>query len=193
VRYAASASVLIFALATAALMAGGGAAAKTPPKRVTATGKITVLKVKTIRVHGSKNLTCRITTASPKVTLRGFTLGATAKITCSRGVLLAIMRPDTGATVQPTGTVSNPKPEPQPDPSVEPPGTGGPGGVKTAPSVAGTGTITLLSSSAVEFGDSITCQLGPNSPSVSGFKVGARVSYTCSGGMLTTIGPGEGT
>ena len=80
-RYAATASVLILALATFAVTAGGTAAAKTPPKRVTATGKITVLKVRTIRVHGSKNLTCRITTASPKVTLRGFALGATAKIT----------------------------------------------------------------------------------------------------------------
>jgi hypothetical protein len=186
VRFAAIASVVLLGLATA-----GVASAKTPPKRATLTGKISVLKVKTITVHGTRNLTCRITTASPKVVLRGFTLGTTAKITCTKGVLSAISRPrPTSATpISPTDTQSNPKTEPEPGASTTPPT----GGVKIAPNVTGTARITMLGGGSIEFGSSITCQLTSSSPSVAGYRVGSLVSYTCSGGSLVSIGAGEGT
>jgi hypothetical protein len=188
VRFAAIATVVLLGLATA-----GVSPAKTPPKRVTATGKISVLKLKRITVHGTRNLTCRITTASPKVVLRGFTLGTTAKITCTKGVLSAISRPrPTSATpISPTDTQSNPKtaPQPEPAPSTNPPT----GGVKIAPNVTGNARITLLTGTSIEFGSSITCQLTSSSPSVAGYRVGSLVSYTCSGGSLVSIGAGEGT
>jgi hypothetical protein len=188
VRFAAIALVLTLVLGTA-----GIATATTPPKRTTLTGKISVLKVKTITVHGTRNLTCRITTASPKVALRGFTLGATAKITCTKGVLSAITRPRpaTATPISPTDTQSNPKTEPAPDPG--PLTTPPTGGVKIAPNVTGTARITLLGSGLIEFGSSITCQLTSGSPSVAGYRVGSLVSYSCSGGSLVSIGAGEGT
>jgi hypothetical protein len=188
VRVAAIAAVLVLGLAT-----GAAVTAAQSPKRTTMTGKIKVLKVQTITVHGTRNLTCRIGTASPKPGLRGFTLGTRARITCARGVLLKIVRPVPGS-VEPAGTVTNPKTatsptEPAPEPTVTTPPTGG---VKTAPSVAGTATITLLANGTIEFGNAISCQLGGNSPSVAGYRVGSRVSYTCTGGELTSIGVGEG-
>ena len=164
------------------------------PVRKSITGKITVLKVQSIRVHGIGNLTCRITTTSPKPALRGFTLGMKAKITCKSGVLSAIARASalqpSPVTIMPSGTVTAPKSEPQPDPAVTTPGTGG---VKTAPSIAGNGTITLLSGGTIEFNNSISCLLGSNSPSVAAYKVGSKVSYTCTGGELQTIGASEAT
>src|SRR5262245_52584387 len=168
------------------------------PLRTSITGKITVLHARSIRVHGIGNLTCRITTASPKPTLRGFALGMKAKITCKKGVLSAISKAATlqpsPVTIMPSNTVTVPKNGLQPDPTVTTPGNGaGTGGVKTAPSVAGNGTITLLTSGSIEFGNSISCLLGGNSPSVSGYKVGSKVSYTCTGGELQTIGPSEST
>jgi hypothetical protein len=54
VRFAAIAAVLVLGLAAA-----GVTSSKTSPKRVTATGKISVLKVKRITVHGKHKLTCR--------------------------------------------------------------------------------------------------------------------------------------
>jgi hypothetical protein len=185
VRFAAIASVLALGLT-----AVGVATATTPPKRASLTGKISVLKVKTITVHGARNLTCRITTASPKPALRGFALGARARITCTRGVLSAIVRPKPAAAapVSPTGTQTNPK-EPEPEPVTNPPT----GGVKIAPNVTGTARITMLGGGSIEFGSSITCQLGSGSPSVAAYRVGSLVSYTCSGGSLVSIGAGEGT
>jgi hypothetical protein len=188
VRFAAIASIVLFGLVMA-----GVTSAKTSPKRVTATGKISVLKVKTITVHGTRKLTCRITSGSPKVALRGFTLGTTAKITCTKGVLSSIARPKpvTATSISPTGTQSNPKTDPQPDPG--PLTTPPTDGVKIAPNVTGNARITLLSSSAIEFGSSITCLLTSGSPSVAGYRVGSLVSYSCSGGSLVSIGAGEGT
>ena len=175
------------------LAAAGITSAKTPPKRTSATGKISVLKVKTISVHGTRNLTCRVTAASPRVVLRGFTLGTTAKITCTKGVLSAISRPKptTATSISPTDTQSNPKTDPQPDP--DPLTTPPTGGVKVAPNVTGTARITLLTSSSIEFGASISCQLTSSSPSVAGYRVGSLVAYSCSGGSLVSIGAGEGT
>lgn len=187
-RFAAFATVVLLGLATA-----GVSSARTPPKRVTATGKISVLKVKRITVHGKHNVTCRITPASPKVALRGFTLGTTARITCKKGVLSAIAhaKPIKATTITPTGTQTNPKTEPQPEPA--PPTNPPTGGVKIAPNVTGNARITLLTSTSIEFGSSITCQLTSDSPSVAGYRVGSLVSYTCSGGSLVSIGAGEGT
>jgi hypothetical protein len=76
-----------------------------------------------------------------------------------------------------------------PDPAVTPPT----GGVKIAPTVNGNGKITALGGGQIEFGGDITCQLGASSPSVSAYRIGNLVSYTCSGGSLVSIGPGEGT
>jgi hypothetical protein len=188
VRFAAIAAVLVLGLAAA-----GVTSSKTSPKRVTATGKISVLKVKRITVHGKHKLTCRITPASPKVALRGFTLGTTARITCKKGVLSAIAhaKPIKATTIAPSGTQTNPKtaPQPEPAPSTNPPT----GGVKIAPNVTGNARITLLTGTSIEFGSSITCQLTSDSPSVAGYRVGSLVSYTCSGGSLVSIGAGEGT
>jgi hypothetical protein len=195
VRFAAIAVVVVLGLATV------GVTSATTPKRTSLTGKISVLKVKTITVktgaaHGTRNLTCRITTASPKVVLRGFTLGTTAKITCTKGVLSAIARPPTtkpttATPITPDNTQSNPKTDPQPDPGAST--TPGTGGVKIAPNVTGNGRITLLTGSLIEFGSSISCQLTSASPNVGAYRVGSLVSYTCSGGALTSIGAGEGT
>jgi hypothetical protein len=185
VRFVAIASVVILGLATAP----GVGAAKTP-KRTSLTGKISVLKVKTITVHGKRTLTCRITAASPKASLRGFALGTTARITCANGVLLAITRPSsaTGLAPSDSASASKPDPEPEPDPSTTP----GTGGVKIAPTVVGNARITALGGGQIEFGSSITCQLTSSSPSVSAYRVGSYVSYTCTAGSLTAIGPGEG-
>jgi hypothetical protein len=169
VRIAAIASIVILGLATA-----GIASAKTP-QRTTLTGKISVLEVKTITVHGSRNLTCRITPASPR--LRGFRLGARARITCVEGVLASIAKPLT-VTVMP---------EPMPNDS---PGSGT-GATKVAPTVNGSGTITLLTATSVEFNTDISCLLNASSPSVARFRVGSNVSYTCTGGTLTSIGTSE--
>jgi hypothetical protein len=183
VRLASIAAVLVLGLATSV------AATAQAPSRTTATGKITVLKVgnvskvKTITVHGTRNLTCRITAASPKPTLRGFALGARAKITCSKGVLVAIAHPKP-RTATPVAT-----PAPEPDPTVTTPGTGG---VKIAPTVNGNGKITALGGGQIEFGGEITCQLTSSSPSVAAYRVGSLVSYTCAGGNLTAIGTSEG-
>jgi hypothetical protein len=166
--------------------------AATTPSRTTVTGKIKVLKVKTITVHGTgtSKLTCRITTVSPRVTLRGFTLGTTAKITCSKGVLLTIVHPalKTATPVTSSGTVSNPKTVPEPSESTTPPT----GGVKIAPTVNGNGKITAIGGGQIEFGGDTSCMLTSSSPSVSGYRVGSLVSYTCAGGTLTAIGAGEG-
>jgi hypothetical protein len=188
VRLAAIAAAVL----TVAVLVGPATAGKSP-QRSTITGKITVLKVKTIRVHGIGNLTCQITTASPKATLRGFALGMKARITCTKGVLSTITKTalkPSAVTIIPAGTVAAPKAEPMPDPAVTTPPTGG---VKIAPTVNGNGKITAVGGGQIEFGGDITCQLGSSSPSVSAYRVGNLVSYTCSGGSLVSIGPGEGT
>ena len=64
--------------------------------------------------------------------------------------------------------------------------------MKVAPTVNGTGKITALGGGQIEFGGDITCQVTSSSPSVAAYRVGALVSYTCSGGTLTAIGTGEG-
>ena len=84
--------------------------------------------------------------------------------------------------------MSNPKTEPDPGASTTP----GTGGVKIAPTVNGSGKITALGGGSIEFGDNISCLLTSSSPSVSGYRVGSLVSYTCQGGTLTAIGVGEG-
>jgi hypothetical protein len=185
VRLASIAAVLVLAVAASA-------AATAAPARTTVTGKIKVLRVKTITVHGTRNLTCRITAASPKATLRGFALGARAKITCSRGVLVAIAHPKPLAVtpVTPSGSASTPRTGLQPEPTITTPGTGG---ERIAPTVNGNGKITAVGGGQIEFGGDITCQVTSSSPSVAAYKVGALVSYTCAGGTLTAIGPGEGT
>ena len=181
-RLAAIASVVILGLAAA------GTASARAPQRTTLTGTISVLKVRTITVHGSHNLTCRITPASPR--LRGFALGATAKITCVKGVLAAITKPlsMTVTPVTPSGSsTATTKQEPMPNDSPSP----GTAGTKVAPSVDGSGTITLLTAGSVEFGNDISCLLNSASPSVARFKVGSNVSYTCTAGVLTAISPSE--
>ena len=192
VRLVSISAVLV--VTAAMLMSGLAAAAGTasPPKRVSITGKITVLKVKTIRVHGIGNLTCRITTASPKATLRGFTLGMKAKITCKQGVLAAISKAlalqPSPVAVTPSPTITVPK-DPTPEPTITTPPTGG---VKIAPNVTGTAKITAIGGGQIEFGSDISCQVTSSSPNVASYRVGALVSYTCSGGTLTAIGTGEG-
>jgi hypothetical protein len=184
VRFAAIASVLSIALATA----GVTAAAQTP-KRVSLTGTISVLKVKKITVHGTRNLTCRIGATSPRVGLRGFTLGTKARITCVKGVLAAIVKPvkasppplHSATPATPSDSATKPKPDPVPDPA---PGTGG---VKIAPNVSGTATITALGGGQIEFGNAISCQLTSSSPSVAAYRVGYRVTYSCEGGSLRSI------
>ena len=170
-------------------LAGASSAGAATPKRSSVTGTIEVLKLKTISVDGARYLTCRVTAASPKPRLRGFTLGAKARITCVSGVLSAITRPwaPTGG-VTPAGNAMTTKPEPMPGP--EPSGTGG---VKVAPTVNGTSTITSLGGGEIVFGSSISCAVNGRSPSLAGYRVGSRVSYGCTGGYLTSIGPGEGT
>jgi hypothetical protein len=160
----------------------GGAAAVTP-KRATITGKITVLKLKTITVHGSRTLTCRITTSSPK--RLGFALGTMAKVTCTRGVLTAIRRPLVVTPVTPTNTGTTTTT------TTTTPTETGTGGVKVAPTVNGTGAIRALGGGQIEFGSSITCQLGSGSPSVAGYRVGSNVRYTCTAGTLTAISASE--
>ena len=179
--------MLASGLATAAT-----ATSSSTVKSSTITGKITLLKVKTIRVHGLGSLTCRITTASPKATLRGFTLGMKAKITCKQGVLSTISKATTlkpsPVAITPSPTVTVPK-DPTPEPTVTTPATGG---VKVAPNVTGTGKITAIGGGQIEFGSDISCLVTSSSPSISAYRVGALVSYTCSGGTLTAIGTGEG-
>jgi hypothetical protein len=189
VRIAAIAAVVILGL-----VATGVAAAKTP-KQTSLTGKISVLQPKTITVHGTRNLTCRITTASPKVRLRGFTLGSKARITCGQGVLLAIAKPKrapvltpaapvTPATVTPvTPSDSTTVPKPAPTP--------GTGTVTPNPSlsIVGKGNISAISATSITIGTSVTCGFNPSSPSVSAFKAGDRVDYQCSAGILTKISP----
>jgi hypothetical protein len=102
---------------------------------------------------------------------------------------IAHPKPSKATPITPAGTQTNPKTEPEPPPSTNPPT----GGVKIAPNVTGNARITLLSSTSIEFGSSITCQLTSASPSVAGYRVGSLVSYTCSGGSLVSIGAGEGT
>ena len=179
-RFAAIAAVTILALAAASSAA--------TPKRATVTGTIKVLELRTISVHGTRNLTCRVTADSPKPRLRGFTLGAKARVTCVSGVLSAIARPwaSTGG-VTPSGNAMTTKPEPAPDPE------SGTGGVKLAPSVNGTSTITSLGGGEIVFGGSISCVVNASSPSLAGYRVGSRVSYGCTRGYLTSIGPGEGS
>src|SRR4029077_13730892 len=160
VRYVRLVSISAVIL-TAAMLASGLATAATATssstvKSSTITGQITVLKVKTIRVHGLGNLTCRITTASPKATLRGFTLGMKAKITCKQGVLSTISKASTlkpsPLTITPSPTVTIPKEDPTPEPTVTTPATGG---VKVAPTVNGTGKISAIGGGQIEFGGDI--------------------------------------
>jgi hypothetical protein len=191
VRIAAIAALVV------ALAAVSTAPAAQAPKRTSLTGTIKVLKLKKITVHGKRDLTCRITALSPRVALRGFTLGKKAKITCVKGVLSAIARPAkasgsppmTAEPVSPSDTQTAPKLDPAPDPFAPGPGTGG---VKVAPNVTGNSTITALGGGMIEFGNAISCQLTSSSPSVAAYRVGSRVAYTCTGGALTSIGAGEG-
>jgi hypothetical protein len=158
------------------LAAGAGAE---PPARASLTGKIAVLKPTAITLHGSRSLTCRITTSSPRVRLLGFSLGSKATVICLKGVLSKIVRPVTPALSEGSSADAT---EPET----------GTGGVKIAPTVNGTAAITALGGGAIEFGGAITCQLGSRSPSVGAYRVGSRVSYTCAAGTLTAIGVGAG-
>ena len=69
----------------------------------------------------------------------------------------------------------------------------GTGGVKVAPTVNGSGTITALGGGQIEFGASISCLVTSSSPSVTAYRVGSRVQYTCTAGVLTAIGASEAT
>jgi hypothetical protein len=186
VRIAAIASVFILGLATA------GASPAKKPKQTSLTGKISVLKLGTITVDGSRHLTCRITPASPNVRLRGFVLGSKARITCKRGVLLAIAHPS-----QPNAMTRKPEPTPsvtpvtpsdstsvaKPDPSA---GTAAP---NPALSIVGRGNISVLGGAMITIGTSVSCWFDASSPDVSRFKVGDRVDYQCSAGILKKISP----
>jgi hypothetical protein len=184
VRFAAIVSVVILGLATA------GAGAARTPKPTSLTGKISVLKLKTITVHGTRNLTCRITSSSPKVRLRGFALGSKARITCKRGVLLAIAHPTkpnamtrapepTATPVTPSDSTSVNKPDTTPGAST----------VNPALSIVGKGNISAVGATSITIGTSVTCGLNASSPSVSAFRVGDRVDYQCVSGSLTKISP----
>jgi hypothetical protein len=188
VRCAAIASVAILALATT-----GVSIAKTP-KQASLSGKISVLKLKTITVDGARTLTCRITSASPDVRLRGFVLGSTARITCKQGVLRTIAHP-----AQPAAMTTKPELKPSPTPvtpsgsvSVNKPGqTPGTGTGAPAPnpvlSIVGHGNISVLGGAVITIGTSVSCRFDASSPDVSAFKVGDRVDYQCSAGILKKI------
>ena len=161
------------------------------PKRASIAGTISVLKLKTITVHGKGKLECRLATTSPR--LRGFALGTNAKITCVRGVLATIKK--LAVTTTPAGTLqpggSGVKQEDTitvtPDKGG---GTVGPFGqarAKTGLSVVGTSTITALGGGSITFAGSLTCTVNASSPSVAGFHVGERVDYQCANGVLTKI------
>jgi hypothetical protein len=177
-------AIAVASLALAVPAAGSAAT----PTATTVTGTIEVLKPRTISVHGVRHLTCRVVAGSPRPRLRGFAPGAKARITCVKGVLSAIARPwSTTGGVRPSGNAMTTKPEPTPDP--EPGGSG----VKVAPDVNGTSTITAIAGGTIVFGGSISCLVNASSPSLARYGVGSRVSYSCAGGYLTAIGPGEGT
>jgi hypothetical protein len=172
--------IVAIAALTLALSASAAATAAAP-KRTSVTGTIEALERRAITVDGARTVTCRLTAASPKPRLRGFAVGARARITCVRGVLSAIVRPSAvSGGVKPSGNAMTTKPEPAPAP-------------KPAESVAGTSTITALGGGEIVFGGAIACRLAAASPSVGAYRVGSRVSYTCTAGALTRIGPAEGT
>jgi hypothetical protein len=184
VRFVAIAAVVILAVATA------GVASAKAPKQTSLTGKISVLKLKTITVDGTRDLTCRITNSSPNVRLRGFVLGSKARITCRQGVLLSIARP-----TQPNAMTRKPEPTPtgvtpSDSTSVGKPGTTpGTSTVNPVLSIVGRGSISVLGGAMITIGTSVTCWFDASSPDVSAFEVGDRVDYQCSGGILRKINP----
>ena len=185
-RIAAIASIVMLGLASAGLAVAASNGSQTP-KRVALTGKISVLKLKTItRARERAHLTCRITTTSPKVQPRGFALGSKVKITCVKGILSTIKR----TPLVTAGARRLPRREPTADPARRPPGTGG---VKIAPTVNGPGTISALGSGAIEFGGAITCQLTSSfaelSPPTRGRQ--PRELHAAPPARLTAISPSE--
>ena len=185
-RFAAIASILALGLAAA------GVASADAPKRASITGKISVLKLTTITVHGKGKLTCRVTATSPR--LRGFALGTNAKITCVRGVLATIKKltvstpagtlhpGGSGVTQDNTVTVTPDKGDATVSPSGQSPGQG-----QTGLSVVGSSTITALGGGSITFAGALTCTVNASSPSTAAFKVGERVDYQCANGVLTKI------
>ena len=178
---------------TLALAAVGAAGAATPPKRTalaTATGKISALKLKVITVKkrtGTGKLTCRVAKSSPRLT--GFALGATARITCTKGVLSTIRKLPAAAAVPAkaitpgTGVVDDGTIDASPDK-----GNVGATTLKPAGSVVGTAAITALSATSITFAGALTCTINATSPSTAVFKVGSSVDYQCASGVLTRLG-----
>ena len=159
------------------------------------TGKISVLKVKTITVDDATN-------AQPDVpdhdrlaagALRGFALGTTREDHLHEGVLLRDRAPEAGRprrrSARPA-THRTRRPSPSPIRRVT---TRRHRRREGRPDVNGTAKITAHRRRRSSSAASITCQLTSGSPSVAGYRVGELVAYTCSGGSLTSIGAGEGT
>jgi hypothetical protein len=168
VRRVAIAAVVLFGLAPVAASAGA------KPPVVKASGKISALSGHSITIEGARDVTCRVRSILPRGL--GFRIGASAKVICLRGVLVAISSP--GSTK--TGS------EGEDSSTATASATASGGGTAVAATIsgdtfrlAGAGTVTAVGGGKLSFSGEVTCSVGAGSPDVSGYKVGDGVNYKC--------------
>lgn len=176
----------LIVLATGLL--AGPAVAATP--HWTATGAITKLNKQVVTVHGK---TCKIP-AALRTVVKLYYVGAGAKINCVDGSLRKI------DVLNVLPAINQPGPA---HPSTQPSPVGssaflmgstllnGASAVYSTTGMVGNFSITALDGGSITTGSgklSMTCRLGGDSPDLSGFQVGDKLSDArCKNGVLTSI------
>ena len=150
------------------------------PQTAYAIGLITAIGP-SISVRGDgPTLTCQVATTSPSVA--EFAVGNRVKIYCSNGVLIGIFRNEPTTTTATTTTVETPTTTT----TTTSGGSSEPGGNF----VGAFGTISALSATSITVHGSerdLTCTVGTESPSTTGFTVGASAKVYCQHGQLAGL------
>src|SRR6476661_5867483 len=136
-----------------------------------ATGVIVKITATSVSVRRNRHhrLTCSLGSSSPSLQL--FAFGDRVKIACASGVLV-------GIADLPSHRKHGPNSEPQSSPTTTTTTTSDDGNLTYA-----VGPITARSDSAISV-QTMTCSVGPGSPSTSGFTVGSLVRMYCKNGVL---------
>ena len=166
------------AIAIVVLVLPSAAMAATPPK-VTVSGKISGLTLRSITINGAQKVTCRVAGIVPGTL--GFHVGLKATATCAKGVLVRI---SATRSPQPSSAPAATSPSASSSSASAPPVVPSPAAVVIATvnqgkvSVAGKGTLTAVGAGTVSFG-SVVCSLRGDAPDYSAFKIGDSVSFHC--------------